>query len=689
MSILHVARGGSNGGSYNGTSINVPVTAQVGDTVVVHFACTASGPGVSSVTDNATPPNTYVRGPVQNTNVHNETWSSLNVANPPTTITIHYSATEAAACVEIYTGVVGTGNTGSASSTSSNPAVTIVTQSPDNWVAMCGGVSGSPTWSAVSPNEVWHTASSSIKRGVVTAASLDAGPFATAGSNTVVGKLSASALWGAVGLELLSTLPAPTVVSVTPNSGTTVGGTPVTIAGTNFAPGATVTFGGIPATNVVVVNSAEITCNTPADVAGPVTVQVTVGTQSGSLANGYTYVTPPPPGSPVYSYMCGFELGNGFAEAFGYGGQPGSYPTLSTTIVHGGKYSMECNPTNSYSYLSFVQEQGATAPAYAQPIFCSVRFYLYAATLPNVSTIIYTGQAVVLGNLLQTLALNPDGTFTVYDGGNGLASSTLAISTGAWHQISLAVNPYSGTNSIALYVDGVLWASLSSSSGNTGILNQVYVGAVESVAGGYVTCDLYFDDILWDNGANGAVIIGPGSQVLLKPTADSSIGNWKGGAGGTTNLWQAVSSIPPTGSKTPSDTSQIRDNSSSTPSDYTAVCESYTAEGIPTGATINAVTAFVNDEPEVTSSAILGTLWIVSNPAQTVPPSSNNFMFGNVESNAGGLANFPLGWFSQEGPVSTNPVIDPATAPTVTVAKVTPTSQVCDVDFLGIYVDYL
>ncbi len=76
----------------------------------------------------------------------------------------------------------------------------------------------------------------------------------------------------------------PTVSSVSPNSGSTAGGTAVTITGTNFAAGATVTFGGAAATNVVVVNSTTITATTPAGSAGAVTVTVTVNGQSGSLS---------------------------------------------------------------------------------------------------------------------------------------------------------------------------------------------------------------------------------------------------------------------------------------------------------------------------------------------------------------------------------------------------------------------
>ena len=85
----------------------------------------------------------------------------------------------------------------------------------------------------------------------------------------------------------------PTVTSVSPNNGPVAGGTAVTITGTNFATGATVTFGSTAATSVVVVSSTTITAKTPAGSAGAVTVTVTVSGQSGSLANGFTYVVAP------------------------------------------------------------------------------------------------------------------------------------------------------------------------------------------------------------------------------------------------------------------------------------------------------------------------------------------------------------------------------------------------------------
>ena len=84
-----------------------------------------------------------------------------------------------------------------------------------------------------------------------------------------------------------------TVSSVSPNNGPGAGGTAVTITGTNFAAGATVTFGGTAATGVTVVNSTTITATTPAHAAGAVTVAVTVNAQTGSLSNGFTYIVAP------------------------------------------------------------------------------------------------------------------------------------------------------------------------------------------------------------------------------------------------------------------------------------------------------------------------------------------------------------------------------------------------------------
>jgi hypothetical protein len=96
------------------------------------------------------------------------------------------------------------------------------------------------------------------------------------------------------GFTYVAPLPPPVVNSITPNSGTTAGGTNVSIGGSQFSAGATVRIGGLPATNVVVTNSTTITAKTPAHSAGLANVVVTNSDgQSGTLTNGFTFVTPP------------------------------------------------------------------------------------------------------------------------------------------------------------------------------------------------------------------------------------------------------------------------------------------------------------------------------------------------------------------------------------------------------------
>ena len=82
------------------------------------------------------------------------------------------------------------------------------------------------------------------------------------------------------------------MTSISPTSGTTAGGTPVTITGTGFLTGATVSLGGTAATGVTVVSSTSITATTAAHAAGAVNVVVTnTDAKTGTLTNGYTYTT--------------------------------------------------------------------------------------------------------------------------------------------------------------------------------------------------------------------------------------------------------------------------------------------------------------------------------------------------------------------------------------------------------------
>jgi hypothetical protein len=82
---------------------------------------------------------------------------------------------------------------------------------------------------------------------------------------------------------------APQVFTIVPSSGPTTGGTPVRITGANFAAGATVTIGGVPAVDVSVESAWGLTARTGAHASGAADVVVTVGGQSAVLPGGFSY----------------------------------------------------------------------------------------------------------------------------------------------------------------------------------------------------------------------------------------------------------------------------------------------------------------------------------------------------------------------------------------------------------------
>ena len=109
--------------------------------------------------------------------------------------------------------------------------------------------------------------SATLDSTVMTAPGIEYFISATDGVTTVYSGLAASPYE-------ITIIDAPAVTSITPSTGPVVGGTSVTIVGSNFKAGASVTIGGAPAANVVVVNSNQITATTPARFAAAADVAV-------------------------------------------------------------------------------------------------------------------------------------------------------------------------------------------------------------------------------------------------------------------------------------------------------------------------------------------------------------------------------------------------------------------------------
>ena len=99
----------------------------------------------------------------------------------------------------------------------------------------------------------------------------------------------------------------PTLTNLTPTAGSVAGNTSVTITGTNFSFDTDVTFGGVPATNVIYIDEDTVIAQTPSGAAlDAVDVEVSTSLGSDSVSDGFSYyptlasVGTPSPGSTIF-----------------------------------------------------------------------------------------------------------------------------------------------------------------------------------------------------------------------------------------------------------------------------------------------------------------------------------------------------------------------------------------------------
>jgi plastocyanin len=150
-----------------------------------------------------------------------------------------------------------------------------------NWqTATHSTTSGSCPGGVCSPDGLWDS-------GINSSPHMFSRLFDTAGTFTYYCRVHLSFMQGTVIVQ--NPGPAPTVTAISPTSGSGSSLNPVSITGTNFVVGATVTIGGVAATGVVFVSGTSLTAVTPLLPAGALD-DVTVtnpDTQSGTLAAGW------------------------------------------------------------------------------------------------------------------------------------------------------------------------------------------------------------------------------------------------------------------------------------------------------------------------------------------------------------------------------------------------------------------
>ena len=161
----------------------------------------------------------------------------------------------------------------------------------------------------------------------------------------------------------------PTVTYCTPLSGGTGGGTACTVSGGHFVNGATITFGGVAATNVVWVNATILTCNAPAHAAGAVDIEVTnPDLGHGTLTNGFTYVAGP--AVDTFSPALGAPVGGTAVTIYGSGFVAGATvnfgaPATGVTVVNAGQITCTtpAGGADTFVAVTVTNPGGASATA--------------------------------------------------------------------------------------------------------------------------------------------------------------------------------------------------------------------------------------------------------------------------------------------------------------------------------------
>ena len=236
--------------------------------------------------------------------------------------------------------------------------------------------------------------------------------------------------------------PAPAISSITPASGSTAGGTIVTITGNYFDGISSVDFGSVAADSFTVVSPTQITAVAPA---GTGTVAVTVtgnyGSSTSSPADTYLYAPPPSVTSVSPSTattdggttvtITGSNLGGATAVDFG------AIPASSFTIVSAGEITAVAPAQAAGQVAVTVTTPGGTSA------LSSADLYTYAVLPPVILSVSPSSGPLTGGTTATIMGTNFDGAGSLLFGSTPATNYTVVSDT----QITATV-PASATSGI-------------------------------------------------------------------------------------------------------------------------------------------------------------------------------------------------------------------------------------------------
>lgn len=396
-------------------------------------------------------------------------------------------------------------------------------------------------------------------------------------------------------------------------------------------------------------------------------------------------------------YTTGFEWGNIYGEQIGDGqvNVDGTTAGLSTAVVRSGTYSLKGSSTGTGD-VGRLQIGGSSAGGITWAVDTDyyVRMYVYCTAVPSTSRSLGSFPVLTKG----TFYITSSGYLQYQGNPPASITSTNPLPLNEWVRVEVRFRidgTTAGNGQAEIRMNGV--SEASDTTFDLGIAAGTWTLFGEF--GESTGTNIYIDDIAI-NDASGSFQNswpGEGKVVLLRPISDAQVGSWTGGSGGTSNLYAAIDNVPPTGTATEDNTTQIEsaDGSPDNATDeYRANMTTYTNAGIADADTVTLAQAMAMHGEDVNTGTKTGRFWINSNPAQSDPVSANISPFGAT----GGGA---LGTFGQEAsPYNANwrgtwsDAVDASgvtkgTSPVVHLRKMDTGTRVASVCALGIYVEYV
>jgi hypothetical protein len=244
---------------------------------------------------------------------------------------------------------------------------------------------------------------------------------------------------------------APTLTLVTPATGSSLGGTVVTLTGANLTGATAVSFGGTPAASFALTSATSITATTPAAAAGAVSVSVTTPGGTSSLPTAFTYVVPVPTITSV-SPTSGTTAGGSIVAI------TGTNLTGTTAVTFG------TAPATAFTVTSATSITATTPAAAAGAVSVSVTTpggtrtqngaFTFVVPTPTITSVSPSSGTTAGGTTVTISGTNLTGATAVSFGGTAPTSYSVGSAT--------SITAYSPATAV-----GVVYVSVTTPGGTT------------------------------------------------------------------------------------------------------------------------------------------------------------------------------------------------------------------------------